>query len=136
MSQSKNRHEASRWLLTAQQDIAAARTLAENSFYAQACFLAQQAGEKAMKALWYIYDHDPWGHSIQRLVSEFPQPSMISDYEELVHRAAALDRYYISTRYPNGLPDLTPGESYFTHDAESAISNAEVFIDAVTKAIG
>ncbi len=25
-------------------------------------------------------------------------------------RTADLDQYYIPTRYPNGLPDLTPGE--------------------------
>jgi HEPN domain-containing protein len=31
--------------------------------------------------------------------------------------AAALDRFYIPTRYPNGLPDLTPGKYYFQKDA-------------------
>jgi HEPN domain-containing protein len=51
MSQSKNLHESRRWLLTSQQDLAAAKSLAANGFYAQGCFLAQQAGEKAVKAL-------------------------------------------------------------------------------------
>jgi HEPN domain-containing protein len=51
MSQSKNLHEAKRWLLTAQQDLQATKSLSENGFFAHACFLAQQCGEKAIKAL-------------------------------------------------------------------------------------
>ena len=69
MSQSKNRHQAERWLLTAQEDLEAAQLLADAAKYAQACFLSQQAGEKALKAIWYLEDADPWGHSVQRLIA-------------------------------------------------------------------
>jgi len=31
---------------------------------------SQQAGEKAVKAIWYARDLDPWGHSIARLIRE------------------------------------------------------------------
>ena len=136
MSQSKNLHEARRWLLTARQDLQAAKSLSENRFFAHACFLAQQCGEKALKALWYMYDRGPWGHSIQILVTEFSNLSSFPNLEEWIQRAAILDRYYIGTRYPNGLPDLTPGESYFQHDAEVAIEQAEAFIEIAQKAIG
>ena len=44
-------------------------------------------------------------------------------------KAAYLDKYYIQTRYPNGLPDLTPGQSYFRSDAESAIERARWILD-------
>ena len=37
-------------------------------------------------------------------------------------------KYYIPTRYPNGLPDLTPGESYFKNDADQAIETAVSFL--------
>jgi HEPN domain-containing protein len=36
-----------------------------------------------------------------------------------------LDRYYIPTRYPNGLPDLTPGQVYFRKDAEICLESGD-----------
>jgi HEPN domain-containing protein len=135
MSQSKNLHEAQRWLATAQQDLLAAKSLSANGFFAHACFLAQQCGEKALKALWYLHDREPWGNSIQRLVTELPDIFSLPDRENWIQRAASLDRYYIPTRYPNGLPDLTPGQSYFRQDADSAIAQASTFIEAAQKEI-
>jgi hypothetical protein len=38
--------------------------------------------------------------------------------------------FYIPTRYPNGLPDLTPGQSYFLRDADQAIEQAVFFLEA------
>ncbi len=136
MSQSKNLHEAQRWLVTSQQDLLAAKSLSENRFFAHACFLAQQSGEKALKALWYLHDREPWGSSIQRLVTDFPDASSLPNLEDWIHRAAMLDRYYIPTRYPDGLPDLTPGQSYFKQDADAAILLAATFVEAAQKAIG
>jgi HEPN domain-containing protein len=131
MSKSKNRYESERWLQTAGEDLQAARILSENGMYAHACFAAQQCGEKALKAMWYLLDLDPWGHSVQRLVREFPDPQHFSNLDEWLQRAGFLDRFYIPTRYPNGLPDLTPEQCYFRQDAEQAIGYAELFLDAV-----
>ncbi len=68
MSLSGNRYEAERWLRTAEEDLAAVRALIESNSFAQACFYCQQSAEKAVKALWYLADEDPWGHSVQRLI--------------------------------------------------------------------
>jgi HEPN domain-containing protein len=38
--------------------------------------------------------------------------------------------FYIPTRYPNGLPDLTPDQSYFRHDAEQGIALATDLLTA------
>jgi HEPN domain-containing protein len=46
---------------------------------------------------------------------------------DLIENAAKLDRFHIPTRYPNGLPDITPDQAYFKEDAESAIAIAEAF---------
>jgi HEPN domain-containing protein len=126
---SKPRHEAERWLQTAKEDLDAAKVLKEPGKHAQACFFAQQSGEKALKAMWYVADQDPWGHSIQRLVSEFPDPEAFEKLDDWLVRAAELDRYYIPTRYPNGLPDLTPGQSYFPQDSERAIEITMLFVN-------
>ena len=130
MSQSDNRYQAERWLLTAEEDLRAARALSEDGFFAQACFQAQQAGEKAVKALWYLIDADPWGHSVKRLISEFPEKGKLSDLEMLAEKAALLDKFYIPTRYPNGLPDLTPGQIYGKDDAQRGIEAAAMLIAA------
>lgn len=104
MSRTKNRGEAERWLLTAEEDLKAAEVLFRAAMYAQACFHTQQAGEKALKALWYFWDADPWGHSVQRLIRDFPHRSDISDADAWIELGALLDKFYIPTRYPNGLP--------------------------------
>jgi HEPN domain-containing protein len=49
--------------------------------------------------------------------------------------AAALDRFYIPTRHPNGLPDLTPGKYYFLKDAEFGISIAESIMTLVRSTV-
>lgn len=110
MSQSKSQYEAQRWLLTTQEDLDAANTLPEAGKFSHACFLSQQSAEKAGKALWFAIDDDPWGHSIKKLVMEFPQQDGLADMENWQAQAAYLDRFYIPTRYPNGLPDLTPSQ--------------------------
>ncbi len=130
MSQSKDRHEAERWLQTAAEDLRAAQALRADGLYAHACFIAQQCGEKAVKAMWYWVGQDPWGHSIQKLIAQFPEPQHMPERDDWLQRAALLDKFYIPTRYPNGLPDLTPGQSYFLRDADQAIEQAGFFLEA------
>jgi len=133
MSRSKNRYEAERWLLTAEEDLQAANILLKEKMYAQACFLAQQSGEKGLKALWYLIDANPWGHSIQRLVMEFPQKERLPALEKWLEWGAALDKFYIPTRYPNGLPDLTPGQVYGPTDAKQAVETAKTLLTQCRK---
>ena len=130
MSQSKNQYEAGRWLQTAEEDLDAARLLQSQNMHSHACFMAQQGAEKALKALWIFFDEEPWGHSIQRLVQEFDRPDVGVNVEEWTKRAVNLDRYYIPTRYPNGLPDLTPGQNYLKQDGQQAIAQAEFLFNA------
>ena len=127
MSRSEDRHQGQRWLDTAEEDLRAARALMASDLFAHACFAAQQCGEKAVKALWYANGDDPWGHSIQKLIAECPVLSS-AHRDEWVERGAFLDRFYIPTRYPNGLPDLTPEQSYFRTDAEGAVKEAQAMM--------
>ncbi len=133
MSQNKNRYQAERWLKTAEEDVRAAEVLFEAEMYAQSCFYAQQSGEKAIKSLWYAVDVDPWGHSVQRLVAEFPWRAEIPDLETWIDQAALLDKFYVPTRYPNGLPDLTPGQVYRREDARRGLEAARLLISGCQK---
>ena len=125
MSQREDRQEAQRWLDTAAVDLGAARQLAASGYHAQACFLAQQCAEKAAKAMWFSIGGDPWGHSIQSLVDEFSMNDRLDDPAGLRGKAAVLDRFYIPTRYPNGLPGLTPEKAFFAADSEQAVRLAD-----------
>jgi HEPN domain-containing protein len=129
MSQSKLYYEAQRWWLTAKEDLEVAKTLHEAGKYSHACFLSQQSSERAMKALWMSMDGDPWGHSIQKLVMQFPQQTMLEDVQTWLANGGFLDKFYIPTRYPNGLPDLTPGQVYVSQDSEQAIEKASFFLE-------
>ena len=133
MSVEKSRKEAERWLKTAQGDLDSAAILLENNRYAHACFHAQQSGEKAIKAVWYLLDADPWGHSIKKLIQGLEKVDLktYSKLKPLEKCAVRLDRFYITTRYPNGLPELTPEEAYLAEDAEGCIENAKKIIKAV-----
>jgi HEPN domain-containing protein len=133
MSIEKNTKEATRWLRTAEDDLDSAIVLRINGKFPHACFHAQQAGEKALKAVWYYSDADPWGHSIKKLIDDLKQVDL-KLYERFKSQnriGMFLDRFYIPTRYPNGLPELTPSEAFIEEDAETCIKHAESIIKAV-----
>jgi HEPN domain-containing protein len=76
MSTDKLFYEAKRWFNTAEDDLDTAKILSRSGKFSHSCFHAQQAGEKAVKALWYLVDADPWGHSIRMLIDGLKQIDM------------------------------------------------------------
>jgi len=46
-----------------------------------------------------------------------------------------LDKYYIPTRYPNGLPDLTPAQVFTVEDAKDCKDRAYKILKAVERVI-
>ncbi len=119
------RHEAERWLAQAVDDLEFTRwVLAEGRYFDKGCFIAQQAAEKALKAVHYLKgERLVFGHSALELLNR-----LLPENQELVilrEPARLLDRYYIPTRYPNGLPGGSPFESFQRGDLESALDMAE-----------
>lgn len=133
MSTEKNTKEAIRWFKTAEDDIDSAKILKDSGKYAHSCFHSQQAAEKSLKAVWYFSDEDPWGHSIKKLIDDLESVNagLHQEFGPLTRMALVLDRFYIPTRYPNGLPDITPDVAFTDDDAETCINQAEQIIDAV-----
>ena len=132
MSVEKYRQEFDRWLLQARADIKAAQASSDAGSHEWACFQSQQAAEKALKALWFFHNADPWGHSITRLIDSFPDESVRAELTSLSGAARQLDRLYVPTRYPNGLPDMTPSEAFARDDAQQAICMASDILDFVS----
>lgn len=120
--------EGRRWLEQAQEDLRWAKDLAERGGYHIACFLAQQIGEKALKAVLYAHGEEiVIGHSIERLCRSAShwQPKL----NERVTRWSILDGHYVPTRYPNSLPDSIPARVYTRDAAQEAVSLAEEIVD-------
>ena len=60
-----------------------------------------------------------------KLIDDYPEESIRSGaLGPLRASAKALDKLSIPTRYPNGLPDLTPFEVYTDAEAQAAIAAA------------
>ncbi|MBT3273034.1 MAG: HEPN domain-containing protein [Spirochaetales bacterium] len=128
MSAEKHKSDSRRWLSQALADIQAAKKSKDTESFEWACFQSQQAAEKALKALWFHSELDPWGHSVYRLITEFSGDTAIKD---LADDGLLLDKLYIPTRYPNGLPDLAPHEAYGRRDADGAIEASEKIMQVV-----
>lgn len=129
MSASENRRQALRWLQTAAEDLRTANLLRDGEAHAAACFFSQQAAEKALKALWYATDQEPWGHSVVELLESFAERGSLSAADAWSDCAAQLDQFYIPTRYPDALPASTPGVVYRAADSGRALACAEVLVN-------
>ncbi len=129
------RAEAERWLVQAESDLAFAELGLREKFFAQTCFISQQAVEKALKALHYLGGaRVVLGHSLVELLD--PLIAGHPGLAELREGAQQLDQYYIPTRYPNGLPGGVPAEVFTRRQADEAVSLAQRFLVAVRAALG
>jgi HEPN domain-containing protein len=118
---------ASDWWRQAQRDLAHARNAMEDSDFEWSCFAAQQAAEKAIKAVFQHLHQEAWGHVVHQLLESLPDELAVTD--ELVDRGRRLDRHYVPTRYPNGFASGAPGDFYTADDAGRAIEDAEAILE-------
>jgi HEPN domain-containing protein len=113
------------WLDQAERDIRQAEASLRDGFYEWACFAAQQAAEKAVKALIQSLGGEAWGHSVAALIDALPEnvkPNHLRD------QALELDQAYIPSRYPNAHPAGFPGKAYSHKIAERLIEYAKQII--------
>ncbi|AEH51469.1 HEPN domain-containing protein [Pseudothermotoga thermarum] len=114
------------WYEQGKRDFDKAKLDLEHKFYEWACFTAQQAAEKVLKALALKLGINLWGHSLGEILKLLSRQISIS--EDLLEKAKLLDLYYIPTRYPNGLPGGIPAEYFSEKQAKEAIDAADTII--------
>ena len=119
------------WLRQAEHDCQHARNSTADGDYDWACFAAQQAGEKALKALVARLGGDAWGHSLLTLVTALS--ALEPEVASLREAAIVLDRFYIPTRYPNGFDAGAPQDYFLGTDARQAIEHAEQIIEFIRR---
>lgn len=117
------------WFRQAERDLEQAVDSQLAGRHEWACFAAQQAAEKAVKALHLFCGQEAWGHVVARLLRELPEEIPVR--REMIERSMVLDSYYISPRYPNGHPEGAPFEHYGTLQSTEALRYAREIIDFV-----
>ena len=125
-----HKSEGARWLRQAEQDLRDAAYNQEGERFNLACFLCQQAAEKAVKA--YLYHRgaeDVWGHSLIDLCEDAKIFELF--FDTIKSDARQLDKYYSITRYPEFLPSGIPSEAFDRVDADRAIELSQAVVEFV-----
>ena len=113
----------------------AARWSRAGEFFNTACFQAQQAVEKALKAFLLARgERSLRGHSVLELLDRCV--AFDASFARFRQDCRVLDRHYIPTRYPDALPEGTPHEAFGAEDADDAIRRAEGILKAVADSLG
>jgi len=116
------RDAAQRWLRQAVHDLRIAGGHHERADYSDACFMTEQAAQKALKAflMWQGRRSVPL-YSVAQLAESCAQ--FDPDFAAHIPAGRILDQYYIPTRYPDALaPPAVPFESYTQEQGARAVA--------------
>ena len=112
------------------------RLLFDNSLWSDVCFKSEQTSQLALKA--YLYGtgrRSIYIHSIGDLLSECGKED--EDFNGLRGRGTTLDKYYLSSRYPDALPPpAIPFETFTADEARQALGVATEIVEMVRARIG
>ena len=97
------------WLNRARSNLAHARNRASEVYLEDLCFCAQQAAEKAIKALMIARGIEfPYVHDLDHLLSLLAERG--EAIPSAIRRASELTRYATATRYPGAVRPVTDTE--------------------------
>ena len=127
------RDAAQRWLRQAEHDLRIACGHQGRADYSDACFMAEQAAQKALKAflMWQGQRSIPL-HSVAQLAERCAQ--FDPDFAAHIPAGRILDQYYIPTRYPDALaPPAVQFESYTQEQGTRAVTAVQALLALVTQ---
>ena len=125
MNEAEHLMETQRWLRYAREDLAGAETLLEQRVIVprHICWLAQQAAEKALKAILVFLALDfPRRHDLDALRNLVPNDWQVkTEHADL----ATLTEWAVEARYPGDWPDATEA------DARAAVEQARAVGESI-----
>lgn len=127
---------ARRWLDQARHNLEVARAHLRLKFHSDACFMAEQAAQVALKAfLLSRGERFVPLHSVAELADLCASRSKA--FAPAVEWGKVLDKFYIPTRYPDALaPPAVPYKIYTAREAREAVGYAERILGLVSRAAG
>lgn len=125
------RETARRWMEQAEHDLEVTKAHVDNAFWSDACFMAEQTAQVALKA--YLYGQGERFipiHSVYELALECTKKD--AAFKRLVDPGKVLDKYYIPARYPDALaPPGVPYKVFIETEGRQALSYAEDIVSMV-----
>ena len=101
--------DAREWISRARSDLALARARRKGIYLEDLCFHAQQAAEKAIKALLIRHGIQfPYVHDLAALLTLLEKAT--GDLPDSIRQAARLTRFAVQTRYPSTAPPVPEKE--------------------------
>lgn len=132
MNKDKLTQRINDWLFFADEDLRLAEVAFEEEIYHGACFHAQQAAEKAIKA--YLLRKLGKVSKIHHLTGLLDLDFKIKkDFLELIDGVEFLDQFYIPTRYPDAFPGSLPEGLPNQEDATKALGYAKEIVLFIKK---
>ncbi|MBU1327340.1 HEPN domain-containing protein [Patescibacteria group bacterium] len=121
---------AANWLAKAADDLRWCQASISGNVWHGACFSAQQAAEKALKA--FLYSQGKQLHKIHDLSALLEQCRTIdTSFETIRERILPLIDYYLQTRYP----DMGDFIDYTKEKAQRAHDDARMIVNFVSSRI-
>ena len=117
-----------RWPPQAEHSLIATKALFDGGFWAEACFHSEQTAQLALKAFLFFRGRRFVNiHSVRTLIlgcgKEDPVFSPLENY------GSFLDRYYLTTRYPDAPPaPAIPFQSFTEEEAKLAVEHASEIV--------
>jgi len=126
---------ASRWLRQAEFDLEQAQRMLEDAVYSYAAFFAEQSAQKSLKAFLLSRGRRRvLTHSVGELAEEAARSE--AAFAGIIEQAKRLDRHYLTSRYPDALPEpAIPAEAYGQADADEAVRAARAIFEIASRAI-
>jgi HEPN domain-containing protein len=113
-------NRAADWLKMAERDLGYAELGAASGYHEGAAFHAQQAAEKAVKALVQSLHGAVRGHAITEMLRQLP--ASVAVPAEIRDAGQQLDKVYVTSRYPNGFAWGNPGDYFNEKDSRELIA--------------
>jgi HEPN domain-containing protein len=131
----KSKEEAIGWLKQAEYYLEAAKRNFDQKIYSYACFMCEQSAQKALKSyLYFKGERYIWEHSIQKLAEKSEKYD--KEFAEIKEIGMILDKYYLTTRYPDAIaPPAIPFQSFTEKEAKEAINFATKIFNLVKRKI-
>ena len=115
------------WLAQAERDVESARHLEQGGLHEWSCFAAQQAAEKALKAVYQFRDEQGCGNVCVQLIEGLDLAGS-ANVKRLLGCAERLDRYTVASLYPDHWTEGAPKDTISADDAAAAIHDSETIV--------